>query len=212
MTITIFGVTGRMQHLLVRLALDKGFSVIGYARTPSKMVIQHPRLILKKGTLHDRIAIEDAIKGSDAVIETVGSLSNGTANIVQAMKNLNVKRLIVVSTANVRDEQDLPDRRFACLLTITRIALRLIGLFNSQVYHAVTELRKAAEIVRNSNLDWTLVRVAALTNKSQSNKTKSGYLGRGVIGFETSRADMADFLLSQVTDTTYIRQAPAISS
>lgn len=201
-----------MQHLLVRQALDKGFKVIGYARTPSKMTIQHPNLLIKKGTLDDLAAIEDAIKGSDAVMETVGSYSKGTANIIQIMTQLHVKRLIVVSTTNVKDSQDLPDRKFAVLLAITRGLLKLIGLFNSQIYHAVAEVRKSAEIVRNSNLDWTLVRVAGLTNQAKSNHVKSGYLGQGIIGFSTSRADMADFFLSQATDTTYIRQAPAISS
>ena len=169
-TITIFGVTGRMQHLLVREALDQGFKVVGYARNPSKMRIQHPDLILKRGTLDDPAAIEDAIKGSDAVIETVGAVSQGTENIVQAMTRLHIKRLIVVSTANVKDKNDLPDRKFSILLSIIRIMLKVIGLFKPQVYNTVEEVCKAAEIVRNADLDWTLVRVAGLTNKAKSNK------------------------------------------
>ncbi len=212
MTITIFGATGRMQHLLVQQALDKGFKVIGYARTPSKMTIQHPNLTIKKGTLDDLPAIEEAIKGSDAVIETVGCVSEGTKLIIQAMQKFNIKRLIVVSTSNAKDKNDLPDKKFSRLLAVTRVVLKFLGLFNSQYGNAVSELRKIAEIVRNSDLDWTLVRVAGLTNKAKSNNVKSGYLGQGIISFQTSRADMADFLLNQVTDTTYIRQAPAISS
>ncbi|MBO9729393.1 MAG: NAD(P)H-binding protein [Chitinophaga sp.] len=61
-------------------------------------------------------------------------------------------------------------------------------------------------------MDWTLVRVAGLTNKAKSNNVKSGYLGHGIIGFSTSRADMADFILNQVANPAYIQQAPAISS
>lgn len=212
MTITIFGVTGRMQHLLVQQALDKGFTVVGYARTPSKMTIQHPNLTLKKGTMFDKTAIEAAIQGSDAVIETVGCVSEGTQHIIGAMEKYHVKRLIVVSTSNAKDDRDLPDRKFAVLLAITRGALKLLGLFNRQYRHAVSELRKIARIVRHSDLDWTLVRVAGLTDNAASNNVKSGYLGQGIVGFSTSRADMAAFLLSQVTDTTYLRQAPAISS
>lgn len=212
MTITIFGATGRMQHLLVQQALDKGYKVIGYARTPSKMTIQDPRLTLKKGTMLDKEAIEEAIQGSDAVIETVGCVSEGTKLIVQAMKKHNVKRLIVVSTSNAQDSKDLKDKKFSLLLGITRGMLKFLGIFNTQYANAVSELRKIAEIVRKSDLDWTLVRVAGLNNKPKSNHVKSGYLGQGIIGFQTSRADMADFLLSQVTDTTYVREAPAISS
>ncbi|WP_126973936.1 NAD(P)-dependent oxidoreductase [Gynurincola endophyticus] len=212
MIITIFGATGRMQHLLIQQALDEGFKVIGYARTPSKMSIQHPDLILKKGTMLDRAAIEEAVKESDAVIETVGCVSEGTKLIIQAMKKFNVKRLIVVSTTNAKDKNDLPDKKFNRLLTVTRIALKFLGLFNSQYRNAVSELRKIAEIVRMSDLDWILVRVAGLTNKPKSSHVKSGYLGQGIIGFTTSRADMADFILSQVKDNTYIKKAPAISS
>ncbi|GGG92943.1 NmrA family transcriptional regulator [Parapedobacter pyrenivorans] len=176
------------------------------------MTIQHPNLILKKGTMLDRTTIEEAIQGSDVVIETVGCVSEGTKLIIQAMKKFNVKRLIVVSTSNARDGKDLPDKKFTLLLGMTRGALKLLGLFHRQYRNAVYELRKIAGMVRNSDLDWTLVRVAGLTNKAKSNDVKSGYLGQGIISFSTSRADMADFLLQQVTDKTYIRQAPAISS
>ncbi|HWL00413.1 MAG TPA: NAD(P)H-binding protein [Parapedobacter sp.] len=212
MTITIFGATGRMQHLLVQQALDGGFKVIGYARTPSKMKIQHPNLVLKEGTMLDKAAIEDAIQGSDAVIETVGCVSEGTKLIIQTMKKFNVNRLIVVSTTNAKDSNDLPDKKFSRLLAVTRFALKVLGLFNRQYGNAVTELRNIAALVRKSDLDWTLVRVAGLTNKPKSVEVKSGYLGQGIIGFQTSRADMATFILNQVTDKTYIRQAPAISS
>lgn len=212
MTITVFGVTGRMQHLLVQQALDKGFKVIGYARSPSKMTFRHPNLVLKKGTMLDYAAIEEAVRGSDAVIETVGCLSKGTELIIGAMEKFKVRRLIVVSTSNAKDSNDWPDQKFAILLAITRAVLKFLGLFNPQYSNAVSELRKIAEIVRSSDLDWTLVRVAGLNNNAKSGSVKAGYLGRGVIGFQTSRADMAHFLLDQVTDTTYIKKAPAISS
>ncbi|MGN7818915.1 NAD(P)-dependent oxidoreductase [Chitinophaga sp. 22536] len=212
MTITIFGVTGRMQHLLVQQALDRGFNVVGYARTPSKMTIHHPNLTLKKGTMLDQTAIEEAIQGSDAVIETVGYVSEGTNHIIQAMKKFDVKRLIVVSTSNVKDNQDLPDKKFSVLLAITRALFKFMGLFNRKYRNLVSEIRKIAENVRSSDLDWTLVRVAGLTDKAKSGNVKSGYLGHGIVGFSTSRADMADFILNQITHPTYIRQAPAISS
>lgn len=212
MTITIFGATGRMQHLLVQQALDSGFRVIGYARTPSKMTIQHPALSMVKGTMLDRAAIENAVSGSDVIIETVGCVSEGTKLVIEAMRKCNVKRLIVVSTTNAKDSNDLPDKKFERLLGLTRFALKVLGVFNRQYRTAVYELRKIAEIVRNSELDWTLVRVAGLNNKPGSRTVKVGYPGHGTIGFQTSRADMADFILKQVTDTSYIRKAPAISS
>jgi hypothetical protein len=212
MTITVFGATGRMQHYLITEALERGLNVVGYARNPSKMRIQHQRLTIVEGDLDNISAIEQAVNNADAVIETIGGVSKGTQNIITALKKTGVKRLIVVSTANVSDSKDLPDFKFTIFLAFTRMMLRLIGLFNSQIFNAVREVRKAAALVRASELDWTLVRVTILNNKPKSNNVKSGYLGQGIIGLSITRADMAGFILQQVTDRTYIQETPAISN
>jgi hypothetical protein len=212
MTITIFGATGKMQHILVGLALKKGYRVIGYARNPEKMNIRHPNLTLVQGTMEDKSTIAKAIANSDAVIETVGAVSKGTQNIISIMEQKGPKRLIVVSTTNVGDANDLPDLKFTFFMAFTRLLLKLIGLFNTQIFNAVREVRKAATSARSSNLEWTLVRIAVLNNKPISNKIHAGYLGRRLINLSISRADMASFILEQVVDQTYIKQAPAISN
>ena len=74
------------------------------------------------------------------------------------------------------------------------------------------EVRSAAEAVRASDLDWTLVRVAKLNDQPATGDIKVGHYGQGVVGLSLSRADMAAFLLGQVTDETYLRAAPAISN
>lgn len=211
-TITIFGATGRMSHLLIQQALNKGYRVIGYARNPSKMKITHDRLEIVQGTLDNVTAIEAAIKKADAVIETVGGVSQGTQHIISAMQKAGVRRLIIVSTANASDLKDLPDLKFNSLMAFTRMLLKLIGIFNAQIFNAVRELRKAAEFVRASGLNWTIVRVAILNDKPQSNNVRSGYLGHGIVSVSISRADMAAFLLQQVEDETYLQQAPVISN
>lgn len=65
--------------------------------------------------------------------------------------------------------------------------------------------------VRASDLDWTVVRVPMLTDEPQTGKIQVGYVGKGM-GARISRADMADFILRQVNDNTYLRKAPAISN
>jgi hypothetical protein len=73
-------------------------------------------------------------------------------------------------------------------------------------------VRRAAEIVRASGLDWTLVRVAKLNDKNATGQIKAGYYGYGVVGLSITRADMATFLLDQAANLTYLHQAPAISN
>ena len=63
-----------------------------------------------------------------------------------------------------------------------------------------------------SDTNWNIVRVSMLNNKPRMGKIKAGYLGRKQVGMDLSRADLAAFLLEQVRDKTYLRQAPAISN
>jgi hypothetical protein len=70
---------------------------------------------------------------------------------------------------------------------------------------------RVADLIRASDLDWTLVRVPMLTDAPPSGDVLVGYLGRGV-GARISRTDMAAFILEQASDDTYLRQAPVISN
>ncbi|ROO84890.1 putative NADH-flavin reductase [Actinocorallia herbida] len=201
MRVTIFGATGRTGHLLVQRALEAGHDVTAYARTPARLQIAHPALRVVVGELDDDAAIGEAVRGSDAVIEGVGSESGGTRRVVAAMTAAGVKRLVAVSTCSVPDAGDRPDPDVEELVRFVR----------TRAPGAYAEVRAAAEIVRASTLDWTLVRVAKLTDDAPSG-ARAGYYGRGEIGMSTSRADLAAFLLAQLTDPDHAGRAPAISS
>jgi putative NADH-flavin reductase len=106
MRVTIFGATGKTGRMLTQLALVKGYEVIAYARNPAKLEIKDKQLEIVQGELHDQVAIEEAIKGSDAVISLLGPtgtskglpISRGMQMIVQSMKKHGVKRIILVIT------------------------------------------------------------------------------------------------------------------
>ncbi|MFI0369949.1 NAD(P)-dependent oxidoreductase [Actinomadura sp. 1N219] len=202
MRITIFGATGRMGQLLVQQALDAGHEVTAYARTPGKLRITHANLSVAAGQLDDDEAILEAVRTADAVIEGVGSESAATRRIIAAMDTAGVKRFVVVSTCSVPDPADRPDLKFKALVRFVKTAAP----------RAWAEVRSAAEAVRASDLDWTLVRVAKLNDKPATGDIKVGHYGHGVVNLSINRADMAAFLLSQVTDETYLRNAPAISN
>ena len=114
MKITIFGSTGPTGQHAIKLALEKGHHVVVYARNPTKIQIQNEKLYIAKGELNDIPAIENAIKGSDAILSFLGPkgnlkdtlLSQGVANIVKSMEKLGVKRLIALGTASIPDEND----------------------------------------------------------------------------------------------------------
>jgi hypothetical protein len=77
---------------------------------------------------------------------------------------------------------------------------------------AYEEIVSVARLVRESNTDWTIVRVSMLNNKPGSGKIRAGYLGKKQVGTNISRVDLAAFILAQVQDATYLRQAPAVSN
>ncbi len=79
------------------------------------------------------------------------------------------------------------------------------------VRSAYEDIVNTAQIVRASDYDWTIVRVSVLTNASKTGRVKVGYVNEAM-GTHLARADMAEFMLKQVQDTTYLRQAPAISN
>ena len=78
--------------------------------------------------------------------------------------------------------------------------------------NALTELVGMTEAVTGSDLDWTIARIMAPTDKPATGRIRAGFLGRDKVGWAMSRADIATFLVRQLTDDTYRRASPAISN
>ena len=212
MKLTIFGATGATGKQLIEQALAAGNQVVAFARNPSKIGMSHEHLTIVQGELADTAAIERAVSGADAVISVLGPrpredinskpLTQGMQNILVAMQKTNVRRLIISSTPSASDPNDLPDFKFKVLVALVKSAMR----------PAYEEIVNVARIVRESDTDWTIVRVSLLNNNPGSGRIRAGYLGKKQVGTNISRADLAAFMLRQVEDTTYLRQAPAISN
>jgi putative NADH-flavin reductase len=206
----IFGATGDAGKLLVEQALAAGYEVVAYVRNPAKLTVTDNHLTVIQGELSDATSIETAVKGADAVLSTLGPrggsknkpLTAGMQNIIAAMKNQGVRRLIITSTLSAKDPKD----------KLTFRTRSMVNLVKTTMHDAYEDIVNVAETVRSSGLDWTIVRLTLLNNKPKSGKVKAGYVDKGEIGAQTSRADIADFMLKQIEDTKYLREAPAISS
>ena len=210
MKLTIFGGTGETGRLLIEQALAAGNQVVAFVRNSSKLKTTHEHLTIVQGELADPALIECAVSGADAIISVLGPrgdsrtkpITRGMQNILAAMKKHGVRRLIITSTASASDPNDLPDFRFKVLVTLVKLTMR----------PAYEEIIHVAQIVRLSDCDWTIVRLPMLSNKPKSGQVRVGYLGRGQVGTVISRADLAEFMLKQVQETRYLRQAPLISN
>ena len=104
MKIAVFGATGATGQQAVQQALEQGHTVTALARIPERLAIHHSSLKIIRGNVLDPAAVEQTVSGADAVLSCLGRRPfrdkdgvEGTHNIIEAMKKLGVRRLIVQS-------------------------------------------------------------------------------------------------------------------
>ncbi len=208
MKLAIFGATGRTGKPLLEQALKDGYEVVALVRNPSKLAIQNPSLTVVQGDVTSQADVDKVVQGSDAVISVIGQTKESPRDlqtvainhIIAAMNKYGVTRLVSLTGAGVDDPHDRP--RFANHLI--KFALkRMSG-------HVLKDAENHAEAMKKSNLDWVIVRGPMLNEGPYTGKYRIGWVGVNT-GSRISRADLADFLLKQATDTTYLHQAPMIS-
>lgn len=212
MRVTVFGATGAIGRLVVQQLLDDGHQVTALVRTPAKLALTHSQLIVVTGQLSDRDAVEQAVSGADAVISALGPslkrsatgtpVTDGTRTIVQAMGAQKVDRFIGLATPSLADPQDKPHWKHKVLPLMAGLTIP----------NALAELKGMTEAVTDSGLDYTIARITNPTNKPAADRIRSGFLGHDKVASAMSRADIAAFLVSQLTDTRYRRAMPAISN
>jgi putative NADH-flavin reductase len=208
MKLIIFGSTGGTGRELVKQALEQNHDVTAFARTPSKLDdLKHERLNIIQGDVLDAGQVEEAVSGHDAVLSAIGGgpkqktiRQDGTRHIIGAMEKSGVRRLISESSYGVGDSRE-------ALPFITRLILVHLFLKNAFADH-----EKQEEIIRQSDLDWTIVRPVYLTNGPHTGVYQHGFANkdRKITG-KISRADVADFMLKQVKDDTYLKATPGLS-
>lgn len=208
MRLLIFGATGGTGRELVRQALERGHSVTAFARDAAALD-RRDDLGGVTGDVLDPAAVERALAGHEAVLCVLGTpatgpgtvRSQGTRNIVRAMERVGPRRLICQSTIGIGDSRALLPPLYKYVL----VPLLLRRTF--------AEHQRQEEIVRSSELDWTIVRAGALTNGERTGSYRHGFPPtERSLEFEISRADVAAFTLGLLADGTYVRESPSISN
>lgn len=212
MKISLFGATGPTGRHLIEEALRQGYSLSVYTRDASKLKDYQGRIEIVVGDLTNVKAMAECIRGSTAVISALGPNSlkikgdrpimHGVGNIVSVIKKLDVHRLIQISTASYRDPKDSFDLK----------AHSLLMLFNLIARKGVDDIRATAELVRDSGLDWTLVRIPNLKDGPASGTIDVGWYGKSKLSMKLSRGNLAKFLVEQVSNREFVRAAPAIAN
>lgn len=202
MKIVIFGASGKTGSLLTQQALAEGQQVTAYVRKPDSLRLQNPNLKVITGNLNDTARLKEAIAGSDAVLSTLGSGSltkhsheiiAGINHIITIMEKEGVKRLIYLSSMGAGES-----RKF--MGPLIRFFIAGIMLHVPLADHTANENR-----IAKSKLHWTLIRPVGLTNGPKTGRLKHGNKNIILKGTpQISRANVASFMLEQVTDTRYL--------
>ena len=209
--VLIIGASGGIGRETVRHALDAGHQVRAMARNTDQIEITHPLLERYSGDATDPEAVRTAIEGVDAVIHVVGVapslrrmctttdvFSKTTANLVPVMSRAGVRRLVAVTGFGAGD---------------SRKALSFAERIPHRVFlgTAYDDKDRQEQIIRDSDLDWLIVRPTILTNG------RGGRLYKVLVEPETwrngliARRDVADFLVAEVTAPRHHHVAPVIT-
>jgi putative NADH-flavin reductase len=207
MKLAVFGATGGTGRLLVEQALAGGHEVNAFARKPVAITIQHERLHVVQGDVLTPACVREAVKGTDAVLCAFGTsnepnttvLSEGTQNILVAMEKHGVRRFVCEASLGVGDSRALGGIFFDYMI---------VPLF---MKHKFADKEKQDLLIHQSALDWIIVRATRLTHGPKTGVYRTGLKLRLGPWARIARADVAEFMLKQVSDNTYLRQAPGIS-
>lgn len=204
----IVGATGGTGRQLVGEALARGYVVTALVRDPSRLRVQHENLRVVRGDVRDHASIETAVRGQDAVISALGHkrffyptrvLSEGTGNLLRAMETHGVSRLVCITSLGIGDSAG----RMGLYYTLFVIPAILPFYFWDKT--------RQERLIAASGLQWVIVRPGALTNGARRRTYRHGHdVGSLVRTVHISRMDVADFVLNQMTDDTYLRTATGV--
>jgi uncharacterized protein YbjT (DUF2867 family) len=206
--ILVLGATGATGRLIVNQAVARGYDVTVLVRSVEKARdITGAKLIV--GDARDETALRAALKGREAVVSALGTpvspfrevtlLSTATRALVSAMKAEQVSRLVCITGMGAGDSAG--HGGFIADNVIFPLLLKKV--------YADKDRQEA--IVRDSGLDWVLVRPSILNNKPGRGSVRALTDLSGFHGGSIAREDVAKFVLDQVRADTWLHRSPLIT-
>lgn len=205
MKVVVFGATGPTGREVVTQALDAGHAVRAFARNPADVGAWAPGLSVVQGDVLDPSAVRAAVEGMDAVLSVLGTgastkpttvMSEGTANILDAMASAGVKRIIVVTSAASLEVATAP--------LFFRLVLRRV------LRHVFADHKRLEERLRASDCEWTIVQPPRLLDGPRTGRYRIEVDKRVPRGHRINRADVADFMLRELGARQFVQRAVSI--
>src|SRR3989440_3729219 len=222
MKLTIFAATGGIGRQLLDQAVAAGHDVTAVARNPENLPATPARVVTADLAAAGAASLKSAVEGADAVLSALGArtktdtgvAARGTRAITEAMRASGVRRVIVVSAAPIgtvpspgrpHPPRHDPGDGFVIRYLANPIVKRAL-----REHYA--DLARMEDVLRDSDLDWTIVRPPRLTGKPVTGRYRTAYgqnLRRGVF---VSRADVAHYMLSALDRPETFRQTVGVAN
>jgi len=209
MNIFLFGATGGTgKEILIKL-LEQKHRVFVLARNPYTLGITDDNLKIIKGSIYNSETYQNELNKCDLVISALGTgtsrkpteiYSKGGQQIISAMQQANVKRLITL-TAGAFDPTDPA--------THSWIIKYIVQPLFKNIY---SDMQKWEIILEKSkNIDWTIIRPSRLLNGKEKGiyRVQPNHCPKG--GNKINRSDLANFIVKQINSDKYIHQKVAIA-
>lgn len=208
MRLLIIGASKGIGLETTRQALEAGHQVRALARSAAGMALLDPNLEKARGDALKSRDVEAALIGVDVVIQTPGVglgdlfrpvhlFSDATRVLIAAVRTRGVKRLICVTGFGAGDSQ-------ASISCLQRLPFQIV------FGRAYDDKSLQERLIKESELDWTIVRPGVLTSGPRTGRYKilseASQWRNGII----SRSDVAEFLVRQIGDQTYVRRTPVL--
>jgi putative NADH-flavin reductase len=206
--VLIIGASQGIGLETARQALAAGHRVRAFARSATAMAFSDPNLEKVRGDALQAHDVESALRGVDVVIQTLGVrvgdmfrpvhlFSEATRVLIAAMRAQGVKRLLCVTGFGAGDSQ-------ASISWLQRLPFKIV------FGRAYEDKSRQERLINESGLEWTIARPGVLTRGPRTGRYKilveAAQWRNGII----SRSDVADFLVRQINDQSYLRQAPVL--
>lgn len=208
MKILVLGATGGTGQEIVKQLLELKYEVTAIARDPAKLIIKNALLTVIKGDVLDKTCLKTCLENKDVVISALGKgktlksenlISNTVNLLIPLMIEAKVSRLIFLSAIGVGET--ISQANF-----IQKIIFRFI------LNNLYDDKAKAELVIKKSNLDWTLIYPVILTNGKWTGKYQVGEKMKMKGLPKIPRADVADFMIKQIKDDSFIKKSPILMS
>ena len=205
--IAVIGGTGKSGKYLVQQLLSQGFLLRMLVRKPETSQIKSPPIEVIQGNARDYEAVRSLIEGCHAVISTLGQpkgetpiFSQATTNVIRSMNECRIMRYIVITGLNVDTAFDKKNAKTAFATEWMK----------TNYPETTADKQRELEILLESNIDWTLVRLPLIELTDRKSEMKASL--EDCPGDKISATDLADFLIGQLSKKEYLRKSPFIAN